>query len=149
MIWHFYVVEKNALTACIIRTMLFDVAVRYKTWASCQIRKIAACACTGNARNVFPRRRLQRKPLISEPDMHHGTIITHVPWCMSRSLTCGGGENVPGAYAPAIWRIWQDVHWVDRFIMWHNGYCWIGFLYILFDMLIKLIKLYILVDIIY
>ena len=25
-------------------------------------------------------------PLVSDPDMHH---VTHVPWCMSRSLTCG------------------------------------------------------------
>ena len=23
-------------------------------WASCQIRKITCCACTGNAENVFP-----------------------------------------------------------------------------------------------
>ena len=28
--------------------------------------------------------------------MHHGTCVTHVPWCMSGSLTCGDGENVPG-----------------------------------------------------
>ena len=28
--------------------------------------------------------------------MHHGTCVTHVPWCMSGSLTRGGGENVPG-----------------------------------------------------
>ena len=28
--------------------------------------------------------------------MHHGTCVMHVPWCMSGSLTCGGGENVPG-----------------------------------------------------
>ena len=28
--------------------------------------------------------------------MHHGTCVTHVPWCMSGSLTGGGGENVPG-----------------------------------------------------
>ena len=28
--------------------------------------------------------------------MHHGTCVTHVPWCMSGSLTLGGGENVPG-----------------------------------------------------
>ena len=27
--------------------------------------------------------------------MHHGTCVTHVPWCMSGSLTDGGGENVP------------------------------------------------------
>ena len=28
--------------------------------------------------------------------MHHGTCVAHVPWCMSGSLTRGGGENVPG-----------------------------------------------------
>ena len=65
-------------------------------WASYQIRKIAGCTCAGNAGTVFPRHRLQRKPLVSDPGMHHGTCITHVPWCMSGSLTRGGGENVPG-----------------------------------------------------
>ena len=82
-------------------------------WASYQIRKIAGCACAGNAGNVFPRRRFQRKPLVSDPGMHHGTCVTHVPWCMSGSLTCGDGENVPGipgACAPAILRIWQEAH---------------------------------------
>ena len=80
-------------------------------WASCQIRKIAGCACAGN---VFPRRRFQRKLLVSDPGMHHGTCVTHVPWCMSGSLTCGGGENVrgiPGACAPAILCIWQEARW--------------------------------------
>ena len=84
-----------------------------KPWASYQIRKIAGCACAGNAGNVFPRRRFQRKPLVSDPGMHHGTCVTHVPWCMSGSLTCGDGENVPGipgACAPAILRIWQEAH---------------------------------------
>ena len=79
-------------------------------WASYQIRKIAGCACAGNAGNVFPRRRFQKKPLVNDPDMHHGTCVTHVPWCMSGSLTCGDGENVPGACAPAILRIWQEAH---------------------------------------
>ena len=82
-------------------------------WASYQIRKIAGCACAGNAGNVFPRRRIQRKTRVSDPGMHHGTCVTHVPWCMSGLLTCGGGENVPGipgACAPAIWRIWQEAH---------------------------------------
>ena len=83
------------------------------SWASYQIRKIAGCACTGNAGNVSPRRRLQRKPLVSDPGMHHDTCVSHVPWCMSGSLTRGGGENVPGipgACAPAILHIWQEVH---------------------------------------
>ena len=83
------------------------------TWASYQIRKIAGCACAGNAGNVSPRRRIQRKTRVSDPGMHHDTCVTHVPWCMSGLLTRGGGENVPGipgACAPAIWRIWQEAH---------------------------------------
>ena len=47
-------------------------------------------------RERFLRHRLQRKPLVSDPGMHHGTCFTHVPWCMSGSQTRGGGENVPG-----------------------------------------------------
>ena len=82
-------------------------------WASYQIRKIARCACAGNAGNVFPRRRFQRKPLVSDPGMHHGTCVTHVPWCMSGSLTRGDRENVPGipgACAPTILPIWQEAN---------------------------------------
>ena len=90
-------------------------SVNVTQWASYQIRKIAGCACAGNAGNVFPRRRFQRKPLVSDPGMHHGTCVTHVPWCMSGSRTRGGGENVPGipgACAPAISRIWQEAHFI-------------------------------------
>ena len=47
-------------------------------------------------RERFPCHRFQRKPLVSDPDMHHGTCATHVPWCMSGLLTRGGGESVPG-----------------------------------------------------
>ena len=47
-------------------------------------------------RERFPRHRLERKPLFSDPGMHHGTCVTHMPWCMSGSLTRGGGENSPG-----------------------------------------------------
>ena len=43
----------------------------------------------------FPRHRLQRKPLISDPGMNHGTCATPMPWCMLRSLTHGGEENIP------------------------------------------------------
>ena len=51
------------------------------TWTSYQKRKIAGCSCTGNAGNVSPPQR------VSDPDMHHGTCVTHVPWCMPGSLT--------------------------------------------------------------
>ena len=38
---------------------------------------------------------------VNDPDMHHGTCVTHVPWCMPGSLTCGflwsgAGKNLPG-----------------------------------------------------
>ena len=62
------------------------------TWASYQIRKMRV-AQAPECRERFPRRRLQRKPLVSDPDMHHGTCVT--PWCMSGSLTRGGRQNVP------------------------------------------------------
>ena len=47
------------------------------------MRKIAGCACAGNARNVSPQLR------VSDADMHHGTCVTHVPWCMPGSPTSG------------------------------------------------------------
>ena len=47
-------------------------------------------------RERFPRHRPQRKPLVSNPSMYHSTCVTHMPWCMLGSLTCSGGENVPG-----------------------------------------------------
>ena len=85
------------------------------TRASCQIRKMAGCACAGNAGNVSPHHRFQRKPLVSDPGILHGTCVTHVPWCMSGSLTRGDGENIPGipgTCAPAILRIWQEAPWI-------------------------------------
>ena len=35
---------------------------------------------------------------VRDPDMHHGTCVTHVPSCMmgSLSIEVGSGENVPG-----------------------------------------------------
>ena len=52
-------------------------------WASCQIRQIAGIRCAGNAGNVFPA------TAVSNPDMHHGTCVTHVTWCMPGSLIRG------------------------------------------------------------
>ena len=77
-------------------------------WASCQIRKIAGCEWTGIAGNVFSA---------SDPDMHHGTCVTHVPWYMPGSLTSGlksvAGKTFPSFSAhaqPAILRIWQEAY---------------------------------------
>ena len=64
-------------------------------------------------RGRFPRHGLQRKPLVSDPGMHHGTCVAHVPCCMSISLTRGGGKTfptIPAHAQPAILRIWQEAH---------------------------------------
>ena len=81
-------------------------------WASCQIRKIAGYACTGNAGNIFPVP-FQRKPLVSDPGMYHGTCVTHVPRCVSGSLTRVVRETIPAfpVHAqPTNLRIWQEAH---------------------------------------
>ena len=58
-------------------------------------------------------------PRVSDPDMHHGTCVTHIPWCMSGSFTSGFLWNrwrgktfqaFPAHAQPAILRIWQEAH---------------------------------------
>ena len=70
-------------------------------WASYQIRKIAGVHAPGIPER-FPRHRW-----LSDPDMHHGTYVTHVPWCMPGSLTSSFiwsrrcGETFPAFLAHA------------------------------------------------
>ena len=74
--------------------------------------KLCVLHALGMAGTFFPPP-TARKPLVSDPGMHHCTCVTHVPWCMSRSLTRGGGETFPAFPAhvqPAILRIWQEAH---------------------------------------
>ena len=52
-------------------------------WASCQIRKIASVHAPGMPGTFSPPSQA------SNPDMHHGTCVTHVPWCMPGSQTSG------------------------------------------------------------
>ena len=59
------------------------------------------CACAGNAGNVFPCRRLQRKLLVNDPGMQHRTCVTHVPWCMSGCLPAVAGKTFPALPAHA------------------------------------------------
>ena len=45
--------------------------------------KLRVAHAPGMPRTFFPPLR------VSDPDMHHGTCVTHVPWCMPGSLTDG------------------------------------------------------------
>ena len=75
-------------------------------WASCQIREIAGCACAG----YVGTHQLQRKPLASDSGIHRGTCVTHVPWCMSGSLTRDGGENASWIwFCTVCLHLWSSV----------------------------------------
>ena len=84
--WHEQAVEKTIDLPMIMRA----ITLLQRDCKNCRLRMCREC------RERFPRHRLQRKPLVSDPGMHHGRCVTHVPWCMSGSLTHGGGEIVPG-----------------------------------------------------
>ena len=64
-----------------------------ETWASCQILKIGVGHAPGMPGTFSPPSR------ISDPDMHHGTCVTHVPWCMLGSLISG-----------FLWSRWRGKH---------------------------------------
>ena len=53
------------------------------SWASCQMRKLRVAHAPGMPETFFPPQR------VSNPAMHHGTCVTHVPWCMVGSLISG------------------------------------------------------------
>ena len=59
---------------------------------SCQIRQIADAHAPGMPGTFSP------PPRVSDPDIDHGTCVTHVPWCMPGSLAVsfevgGGGKR--------------------------------------------------------
>ena len=59
-------------------------------------REIAVGVISMECQERFPRQRLRRKPLVSDPGMHTGACLAHVPSCLSGSLTRSGRESVPG-----------------------------------------------------
>ena len=78
-------------------------------------------------RERFPRHRLQRKPLVSDPGILHGTCVTHVPWSKSGSLTGGSGETVPGIPGACATRKFTDMvrgPWLGAVRQDSQGHCW-------------------------
>ena len=93
--------------------VICDVHSIVKSWASYKIRTIAGAHAPGIPGTFSP------PPRVSDPDMHQGTCVTHVLWCMPGSLTTvflwirRQGKTFPAfpAHAqPANLRIWQEAH---------------------------------------
>ena len=74
-------------------------------WASCQIRKIAVAHAPGMP-GTF-----SLPPRVSDPDLHHGTCVTPVPWCMLGSLTSG-----------FLWSRWRGKRSLFSWLMLHQQF---------------------------
>ena len=92
-----------------LRELVLSPLLFPSPWASCQISKIAGAHARGMPGTFSP------SPQVSDPDMYHGTCVTHVPWCMPGSLTSGflwkrrrrkTFPVFPAHAQPAILRIW-------------------------------------------
>ena len=55
------------------RNITYTVPGNINTMGLCQIRKIAGAHAPGMLGTFSP------SPQVSDPDMHHGTCVTHVP----------------------------------------------------------------------
>ena len=82
-------------------------------WASCQIRKIAGCACAGNAGNVFPgtvglrSRHASWHVRDARAVMHVGIANWRFPL---KSVAGNTFPAFPVHAQPAILRIWWEAH---------------------------------------
>ena len=70
------------------------------------------------------------QPRVSDPDMHHGTCVTHVPWCMPGLLTGGflwsRRRGKSSRYSrrmrnPQVLHIWQEAHGASA--IWYKQNC--------------------------
>ena len=78
-----YWLRQDSVNVLFFTGHIFRSVMIQRVWASYQIRKMRAAHATGMPGTFSP------PPRISDPEMHHGTCVRHVPWCMSWSLTSG------------------------------------------------------------
>ena len=101
-----------------------------RQWVSYQIHKIVGCASA--TATDFKGNRWSL-----DPGMHHGMCVKHVPWCMSGSLTRGGGEkwprhsrcmHNPQFYVSGKWLIYKpsiiNRHDLNMFFLRRYGFGW-------------------------
>ena len=65
------------------RCPFYGVASDEVIWNSCRMRKLRVVHAPGMPGTFYP------PPRVSDTDMHHGTWVTHVPWCIPGSLASG------------------------------------------------------------
>ena len=137
-IWNLFLWRMNVWVCCIVtkikRIERADLTVSWRTlfaeqsWCITHFSRISATSYALN----WPLTRYAKlqvahtpempgtfcpPPWVSGPDMHHGTCMTHVSWCMPGSLTNGflwSRRRGKRSLHPAILRIWQAAHCQSR-----------------------------------
>ena len=121
---------------CLTTSSLYTICIIVMLpWASYQIHKIAGAHAPGMPGTFSP------SPQVSDLGMHHGTCVTHVPWCMPGSLTNGflwnrrRGKTFPAFPAHARPQFCisgkRPMHWqslLNNFHRWLSGtsFTWIS-----------------------
>ena len=80
----------------VVNTMAGDNLVKNgyrRQWALTRYTQLQIAHAPGMPGTFSP------PPQVSDPDMHHGTCVTHVPWCMPGSLT-----------SSFLWSRWRGKH---------------------------------------
>ena len=80
--------------------MVLLTIIHMAPWTSCQIHKLRVAHAPGMPGTFSP------PPRVSDPDMHHGTCVTHTTWCMPGSLD-----------SDFIWNRWRGKRCLTAFVV--------------------------------
>ena len=119
-----YIFIQNLLhfTMCIIAIYSFQRLFQQQRWSKSafDLRNGPLTRCVEfwvahapEMTGTFPHDRLQRKPLVNDPGMHHSM---HVLWCMSGTLIHVAEKKFsafPDHAQPAILHIWLETQWLE------------------------------------
>ena len=76
-----YILQQCYGYSGVVLTGLVSCRMSHRTWARYHIHKIRFTHAPG-----MPGR-FSQTPRFIDPDMHRGTCVTHVPWCIPKSQT--------------------------------------------------------------
>ena len=90
VIWWYFRSTRNRANTLNSQQSIYDLPsdalvllCHHQPWASCNIVKLRVAHAPG-----WPEA-FSSPPRVSDPDMHHSTCDTHVPWCMQGLLISG------------------------------------------------------------
>ena len=96
VLFTFNVIPRRQYHGCHEFHPLNKISLRYVPMSDCQYGPLARYVKLRVAHALGIQGTFSPPPQVNDPDMHHGTCVTHVPWCMPGSLI----SDLP-------WRRWR------------------------------------------